>query len=131
MARLTNTFQATIRNRSISMKSTFAAALAALTLAGCNASGPPPSAAAPTPGSLVVAPSDFKMPEGSGCAGEIARYRAVQDDDLAMGQIAQSVYDQIHGEIAAAAQACSAGRDGEARAMIMASRKRHGYPTAL
>jgi len=113
------------------MKSVFAVAFAALALAGCNASSPPPSATAPAPGSLVVAPSDFKMPEGSGCAGEIARYRAVQDDDLAMGQIAQSVYDQIHGEIASAAQACSAGRDGEARAMIMASRKRHGYPTAL
>ena len=113
------------------MKSVFAAVLAALALAGCNASSPPPSAAAPAPGSLVVAPSDFRMPEGSGCAGEVARYRAVQDDDLAMGQIAQSVYDQIHGEIAAAAQACSGGRDGEARAMIMASRKRHGYPTAL
>jgi hypothetical protein len=113
------------------MKSALMAAVAALTLAGCNAAAPPPSAAAPTPGSIVVAPSDFKMPQGSGCAGEIARYRAVQDDDLAMGQIAQSVYDQIHGEIAAAAQVCASGRDGEARGMIMASRKRHGYPTAL
>lgn len=114
------------------MKSAFLAALVAATLAGCNASAPPPqSASAPTPGSLLVAPSDFKMPEGSGCAGEVARYRAVQDDDLAMGQIAQSVYNQIHEEIAAAAQACAAGRDAEARAMILASRKRHGYPTAL
>jgi hypothetical protein len=48
-----------------------------------------------------------------------------------MGQIKRSVYDQIHGEIAAAAQACSAGHDEEARGMILASRKRHGYPTAL
>lgn len=113
------------------MKSAFLAAFAALTLVGCNASSPPPAAPSPAPGSLVVAPSDFKMPEGGGCAGEIARYRAVQDDDLAMGQIAQSVYDQIHREIASAAEACSAGRDAEARALISASRKRHGYPTAL
>jgi hypothetical protein len=115
------------------MKSTILAIFAALTLAGCNASNPPPTASAPSPapGSLLVAPSNFKMPEGAGCTGEIARYRAVQDDDLAMGQIAQSVYDQIHSEIVAAAQACSAGRDAEARAMIMSSRKRHGYPTAL
>ena len=48
-----------------------------------------------------------------------------------MGQIKRSVYDQIHGEIAAAAQACSDGHDEEARGMILASRKRHGYPTAL
>jgi hypothetical protein len=114
------------------MKPVLLAAFAALTLAACNASNPPPATpAAPAPGSLLVAPSDFKMPRGGGCAGEIARYEAVQNDDLAMGQIAQSVYDQIHGEIQTAAQACSAGRDGEARAMIMASRKRHGYPTAL
>ena len=113
------------------MKPALLAVFAALTLAGCNSSGPPPSAVAPAPNSLVVAPSNFQMPQGSGCAGEVARYRAVQDDDLAMGQIAQSVYNQIHAETAAAAQACSAGHDQEARSMILASRKRHGYPTAL
>ena len=79
----------------------------------------------------IVIPVAVEALRTASLAGEVARYRAVQDDDLAMGQIAQSVYDQIHGEIAAAAQACSGGRDGEARAMIMASRKRHGYPTAL
>jgi hypothetical protein len=121
------------------MKAAILAACVALILAGGNsASGAgltpndaaaPPSA--PKPNSINVAPPDFKMPEGSGCSGAIARYRAVQDDDLAMGQIAQSVYNQIHGEIEAAARACSAGHDAEASAMILASRKRHGYPTAL
>jgi hypothetical protein len=113
------------------MKPALMAAFAALMLTGCNSSGPTASAAPPAPNSIVVAPSNFQMPQGGGCAGEVARYRAVQDDDLAMGQIAKSVYNQIHGEIAEAAQACSAGHDEEARAMIMASRKRHGYPTAL
>jgi hypothetical protein len=113
------------------MKPAFLAAFAALTLAGCNSAGPIAAAAPPAPNSIVVAPSNFQMPQGSGCSGEIARYTAVQDDDLAMGQIAKSVYNQIHAEIAAAAQACSAGHDEEARAMILASRKRHGYPTAL
>lgn len=113
------------------MKLAIPAALGALILAGCNTSAPVPGAPPPAPNSIVVAPSNFQMPQGSGCAGEIDRYRAVQNDDLAMGQIAQSVYNQIHGEIAAAAQACAAGRDEEARAMILASRKRHGYPTAL
>ena len=113
------------------MKPALLAALAALTLAGCNSAGMAPAAPPPAPGSLVVAPSNFQMPQGTGCAADVARYRAVQDDDLAMGQIKRSVYDQIHGEIAAAAQACSEGHDEEARGMILASRKRHGYPTAL
>jgi hypothetical protein len=115
------------------------AACAALILACCasaNGAGlmPPDSVVAqatPKPNSIRVAPPDFKLPEGSGCSGDIARYRAVQDDDLAMGQIAQSVYNQIHVEIEAAARACAAGHDKEASAMILASRKRHGYPTNL
>jgi PBP1b-binding outer membrane lipoprotein LpoB len=113
------------------MKSAIVAACAALVLAGCNSTGPTATAPAPKPNTINVAPSNFQMPAGSGCSGDIARYRAVQVDDLAMGQIAQPVYNQIHGEIEAAAQACSAGHDAEARAMILASRKRHGYPTAL
>jgi hypothetical protein len=113
------------------MKVALLTAFAALTLAGCNSAGMAPAAPPPAPGSLIVAPSNFQMPQGTGCAGEVARYRAVQDDDLAMGQIARPVYNQIHEEISAAAQVCSAGHDGEASAMILASRKRHGYPTAL
>src|SRR5580704_19780089 len=72
-----------------------------------------------------VTPPSFQMPGGSGCAGEIARYRAVQDNDLAMGHVAKSVYNQIKGEIGAAEQACAAGKDHEASAMIIESRKRH------
>jgi PBP1b-binding outer membrane lipoprotein LpoB len=115
------------------MKFIAAAAFAALLLAGCNAAGPPPMAAAPppAPASTNVTPSNFVMPAGSGCAGEIARYRAIQDNDLSMGHVAKSVYNQMRSETAAAEQACAAGKDGEARAMITASRKRHGYPTDL
>ena len=122
------------------MKAAVLAACATLILACCasaNGAGlmPPDTVVAqteaPKPNSIRVAPRDFKMPEGAGCTGDIARYRAVQDDDLAMGQIAQSVYKQIHAEIEAAERACAAGHDKEASAMIMASRKRHGYPTNL
>jgi hypothetical protein len=69
------------------------------------------------------------MPTGSGCAGDIARYRAVVDNDLAMGHVAQSVYNQIAKEIAGAQEACSAGKDAQARAVIAASQERHGYHT--
>jgi hypothetical protein len=113
------------------MKLLAATALAALLVAGCNSAGPPPGAPPPAPASIVVTPPTFVMPAGSGCAGDIARYRAIQDNDLAMGHVAKSVYNQIKGEIGAAEQACAAGKDHEASAMIIESRKRHGYPTEM
>ena len=106
-------------------------AFAALTLAACNSSAARAQAAAPAPGSIDVTPQDFQMPSGEGCAGDIARYRAIQNNDLAMGHVAKSVYNQIKKEIAEAETQCSAGHDAEARAAILASRKRHGYPTDL
>jgi hypothetical protein len=98
-----------------------------LALAACNAPAPRP-AAPPIPGSVAVTPPGFTLPEGSDCAAKIARYRAVQDNDLSMGHVAQSVYNQIQREIAGAEKACAAGQDAEARAMIAASQQRHGYP---
>ncbi len=106
-------------------------AFAALSLAACNSPAPQPQAAAPAPASTDVTPSNFQMPQGEGCAGDIARYRAIQDNDLAMGHVAQSVYNQIKKEIAVAEEQCSAGHEAQARATILASRKRHGYPTDL
>ncbi len=108
-----------------------AAALVAITTGACNAPAPQASAPPPAPGSVLVTPSNFQMPGGSDCRAAIARYRAVQDNDLSMGHVAQSVYTQIQREIAGAETACSAGHDAEAKAMITASEQRHGYPTGL
>jgi hypothetical protein len=105
-------------------------AVAAAGLAACNAPAPQASAP-PAPGSAVVTPSNFQLPEGGDCKADIARYRAIQDNDLSMGHVAQSVYNQIKREIAAAESACAAGHDAEAKAMIAASERRHGYPTGL
>jgi hypothetical protein len=74
-----------------------------------------------------VAPLDFQMPGGSGCAGEIARYRAVQQNDYALGNVAKSVYTQIQREIGAADTVCAAGDDARATEMVHASEIRHGY----
>jgi len=106
-------------------------ALAALALAACNAPAPQASAPPPKPGTIDTTPANFALPEGSDCKAVIARYRAVQDNDLAMGHVAQSVYNQIKREIAAADAACAAGRDGEAKALVAASEQRHGYPTGI
>ncbi len=108
------------------------AALAALALAACNTPAPQASAAPPpAPGAAPYTPANFQLPEGSDCRAVIARYRAVQDNDLSMGHVAQSVYKQIQREIGAAESVCAAGRDSEAKAMVAASEQRHGYPTGL
>ena len=102
--------------------------VAALTLAACNSSAPP---TAPSPASsripYVTAPG-FKLPAGEGCAGDVARFQAIMDNDLETGHVNKSVYAQINGEIAGARAACASGRDGEARGLLLASRRRHGYP---
>jgi hypothetical protein len=112
------------------MKSLAPLALAGFALAACNAPAPQASAP-PAPGSVAVTPPGFQLPEGADCSAKIARYRAVQGNDLSMGHVNQSVYNQIKREIAAAESVCAAGRDAEAKAMIAASEKRHGYPTDL
>ena len=110
------------------MKIPVATALAALLLAGCNTTQTAMNA---PPGTAVVAQSNLTMPGGSECAADIARYRALQKSELATGNVAQSVYNQMKNETAAAERVCAAGKDSEAREMITASRKRHGYPTEM
>jgi hypothetical protein len=99
-------------------------------LAACNAPAPQASAP-PAPGSVAVTPAGFQLPEGTDCSAKIARYRAVQDNDLSMGHVVQSVYNQIKRETDAASKVCAAGRDAEAKSLVAASEKRHGYPTDL
>jgi hypothetical protein len=101
-----------------------------LLLAACNTPAPQASAP-PAPGSVAVTPPGFQLPEGTDCPARIARYRAVQDNDLSMGHVVQSVYNQIKKELASAESVCAAGRDAEAKSMIVASQKRHGYPADL
>jgi hypothetical protein len=96
----------------------------ALALAACNSAQQPPAAVA----SRNVAPRDVALPSGAGCAGALARYRAVLDNDLSMGHVGRSVYATIQSELGPADAACAAGRDSEALALLRASKSRHGYP---
>jgi hypothetical protein len=113
------------------MKSLLLTVFAALSLGACDASAPAPEAAAPAPAAADVTPDNFTMPSGEGCAGDVARYRAIVANDLSMGHVAKSVYSQIEKEIAEADAQCVAGHEAQARATIVASRKRHGYPSDL
>lgn len=97
---------------------------AVLLLGGCNRAGAPASAA-----SVPAAPAAIALPEGGGCAGDIARYRAVLDNDLAMGHVNASVYGQARSELAEAEDACAIGRGARASALVRASKARHGYRT--
>ncbi len=105
--------------------------LAPLFLAGFMLAATPPRVDASATGSLVVAQQDAPLPEGGSCAGDIARYRAIQEQDIKMGHVAKSVYNKIKVEIAAAEAECNAGHEAHARAMIVTSKKKHGYPTDL
>ncbi len=113
------------------MKSLLLTAFAALSLAACDASAPAPQAAAPAPATTDVTPDNIKMPTAEGCAGDVARVRAIMDNHLSMGHVAKSVYNQIEKEIGEADAQCAAGHEAQARATIVASRKRHGYPADL
>jgi hypothetical protein len=63
----------------------------------------------------------------AGCNEQINRYQAVAGDDHRTGNVNESVYAQIEHELARAAAACSAGREGEALSLIHESEVRHGY----
>lgn len=104
------------------IRSLYLTGLLALPLAACNQ-----TTSAPTPAGASVTPSSLRMPEGSGCRGEIDRYRAVMSNDLAMGHVNQSVYKRVDREIGQAEAACAGGRDAEAMRMINATKARHGY----
>ena len=109
-------------------RSLLLAACAAAMSAGCNAARQP-QLVATGPGVPPPARMGEALPPGApGCAGAVARYRAVIDNDLSMGHVNGSVHAQISNEIAEAASACSSGQDGRALALLRASKSRHGYP---
>jgi hypothetical protein len=84
--------------------------------------------AAPPPGTIPgVTPSTFRLPEGSGCASDVARFQAVLQNDVDTGNVARSVYDRAEPDLNRASAACSAGRDGEARSILAATKSRFGY----
>lgn len=95
-------------------------------LAACNQTAAPRPAPSSGP-APSLSRSDGRLPEGAGCAGEIARTRAVLANDRTTGNVNESVYRRITSEIEPAASACAAGRDAEATRMLTAVKARHGY----
>jgi hypothetical protein len=114
------------------MRLVFPSLALALFLAGCNANRAPPVvelAPPATPAYVRVTPPETHGPEGGGCAGDIARFRAIQDNDLATGHVDKGVYAQVQAEVAEADRACKAGDSLRAEGLLRATKAKHGYPT--
>lgn len=99
-------------------------------LAACQSTAPAPRAAAPQPEQRGVTstPSTFRLPEGAGCSGDIARFRAIQANDLETGHTTKTVYDMIEAEMKKAEALCASGQSGAASAHVRATKTRFGYP---
>jgi hypothetical protein len=82
---------------------------------------------APNQSASGVTSSSFRLPEGTGCTGDVARYRAVMDNDLATGHVYKGVHARVIAEIDQADAACRAGRDSEASRMIHTTKIKFGY----
>ncbi|MHC2017676.1 hypothetical protein [Methylobacterium sp. CM6247] len=98
-------------------------------LGACSASGPSPKAAvAPIAATVAAAPALAPSPTGSGCGPSIARTQAVVDSDVATGNLNPPVGARFSADLARASEACNAGRDREATALLAAAKARYGYP---
>jgi uncharacterized lipoprotein len=108
--------------------------IAILTLIGlgaCNASPQPvQSASLQADDSASGTPPNYNLPPGAACTTQINRYATLVYGDNTTGMVSVSVFDEIKVEIAQAADTCRAGRDAEARGLVTASRRRHGYPSS-
>lgn len=108
----------------VMMRRAFFLVGAVLALGACRSASPPQAPAASA--SNITSPG-FKLPEGAGCSGEIARTRAVIDNDLSTGNVDKSVHDRFVADLGKASAACAAGRDGEALRLAEATKARFGY----
>lgn len=115
------------------LSASFVLLAAAIALAGCNQTGNAVSTPAPVANSSAipgVTPSGFHLPEGSGCSGDVARFKAIIDNDLSTGHTTDGVHKRMTADLSQAATTCSAGRSGEASAMVRAVRTKYGYPAS-
>ncbi len=121
--------QKTSRFLSISSAASLATGvfLAAIAIGGCtrtSGSSAPVAAVAPR----APAPPNWpNLPEGAACTKDLNHYQTVLDADVGTGNVNRSVYDEIETDLGRAANACAAGHDGEARAIIRSTKLRHGY----
>lgn len=101
--------------------------LAALALGGCNQTAGSSAPVAAVGPQSPAPPNWPNLPEGAACTKDLNHYQTVLDADVHTGNVNRSVYDQIETDLGRAADACAAGHDGEARAIIRSTKVQHGY----
>jgi hypothetical protein len=102
--------------------------LPVLALAACNTPAPQANQASYQSLPAGVSPNNFRLPDQPGCQGDVARFQALIDNDLATGHTTQSVRDAVTADLSKAQAACTAGRSAEASSMVTSIRKKFGYP---
>jgi hypothetical protein len=109
------------------MRAALLAAVLGLSLAACQ-TATAPRAPSPEQAPTGVTPNTFRMPTGSGCAGEVDRFQAVMDNDLQIGHTTKGVHTRVSAEIDTARKSCVAGNEAGAISQIRATRAKFGYP---
>ena len=62
------------------------------------------------------------------CSDRIAFVHRVIDKDVKTGFVDRKVHDDMNKDLATATQACNAGDDAKAQALISSTQRKHGYP---
>jgi hypothetical protein len=100
--------------------------VAACGLGGCNqTTGYVPLAAAvpQAPGRLAWP----ILPENAACSKELTHFETFLEGETGVGNLNRTVYDKIEIDMSRAANACAAGKDGEARAIVHSIKSTYGY----
>jgi hypothetical protein len=113
--------------RLTSLHSVCLALVVATGLAACQTASVTPAAPPPSSAPVGVTPNTFSMPSGSGCAGEVARFQAVMDNDLDTGHTTKGVHGRVSGEIAIARATCAGGNEGGAIGQLNGTKSKFGY----
>jgi hypothetical protein len=102
---------------------------AAVALGGCTQTPGTGQVAAAVP-QAPARPAWPSLPENAACTKELNHYQALLDTDVGTGNLNRSVYNEIEIDMSRAANACAAGKDAEARAIMHATKIKHGYRDA-
>ncbi|WP_156410552.1 hypothetical protein [Bosea sp. Root381] len=104
------------------------AILCGLGLSACQTPASAPAAPPPEQAGAGVTPNTFRMPTNTGCAGDVDRFQAVIDNDLATGHTTKGVHGRVSAEIASARSSCAAGNEARAASQIRSTKAKFGYP---
>ena len=91
---------------------------AGLLVAGCVPTTSPDAAA-----TLAADPTR----DPAGCAAEIAKFIEIIDYDVSVGRLDKGVHARAKSDVAQAESVCAAGRQVQARAILIYTKKNYGY----